>query len=77
MDKYQGPTIYGIGNYIQYPVKNHNGKEYKGEYVCSPSYWITFAAQLKLTQLCKSTILQENNFFFKVDLAAIQRMEEW
>ena len=38
MDKYQGPTIYGIGNYIQYPVKNHNGKEYKGEYVCSPSY---------------------------------------
>ena len=26
MDKQQGPT-----NYIQYPVINHNGKEYKKE----------------------------------------------
>ena len=28
MDKQQGPT-YSTGNYIQYPVINHNGKEYK------------------------------------------------
>ena len=24
---------YGTGNYIQYPVTNHNGKEYKKEYM--------------------------------------------
>ena len=25
---------YSIGNYIQYPVINHNGKEYEKECVC-------------------------------------------
>ena len=25
--------LYSIGNYIQYPVINHNGKEYKTEYI--------------------------------------------
>ena len=25
--------LYSIGNYIQYPVINHNGKEYKKEYI--------------------------------------------
>ena len=26
--------LYSTGNYIQYPVINHNGKEYEKEYVC-------------------------------------------
>ena len=25
--------LYGIGNYIQYPVISHNGKEYEKEYM--------------------------------------------
>ena len=25
--------LYSAGNYIQYPVINHNGKEYKKEYI--------------------------------------------
>ena len=25
--------LYGTGNYIQYPVINHNGKEYEKEYI--------------------------------------------
>ena len=29
MDKQKDPTVYNTGNYIQYPVINHNGKEYK------------------------------------------------
>ena len=28
-DKQQGPTVYSAGNYIQYTVINHNGKEYE------------------------------------------------
>ena len=28
MDEQQGPTV-STGNYIQHPVINHNGKEYK------------------------------------------------
>ena len=31
MDKQQGPTMYSTGNYIQYPVINHNGIEYEIE----------------------------------------------
>ncbi len=27
--------LYSTGNYIQYPVINHNGKEYKKEYMCT------------------------------------------
>ena len=30
MDNQQGPP-YSTGNYIQYPVINHNGKEYEKE----------------------------------------------
>ena len=45
------------GNYIQYPVINHNVKE------CEKRIYIYiklshFAVQQKLTQHCKSTILQ-------------------
>ena len=27
--------LYSTGNYIQYPVINHNGKEYEKEYICA------------------------------------------
>ena len=33
MDKQQDPTIYSTENYIQYPMINHNGKEYFKMYV--------------------------------------------
>ena len=26
--------LYSTGNYIQYPVTNHNGKEYEKVYIC-------------------------------------------
>ena len=26
--------LHSTGNYIQYPVINHNGKEYEKEYIC-------------------------------------------
>ena len=32
MDKQQD-LVYSTGNYIQYPVINHNGKEYGKEYI--------------------------------------------
>ena len=32
MDKQQ-VLLYSTGNYIQYPVINHNGKEYEKEYI--------------------------------------------
>ena len=49
--------LYSMGNYIQYPVINHNGKEYEKEYVyiCITE---SLAVHQKLTQHCKSTILQ-------------------
>ena len=43
------------GNYIQYPVINHNGKDI---YLCIYVYMSHFAVHQKLTQHCKSTILQ-------------------
>ena len=46
--------LYSTGNYIQYPVIDHNGKEYEKEYV----YLNHFAVQQKLAQHRKSTILQ-------------------
>ena len=49
--------LYSTENYIQYPMRNHNGKEFfKKEYIyISLNY---FALQQKLTQHCESTILQ-------------------
>ena len=49
------------GNYIQHPVGDHNGKEYKKEDICTPTYIYKlnhFVVYQKLTQPCKSTILQ-------------------
>ena len=43
--------LYSTGNYIQYPVINHNTKEYEKEYVYVKLNH--FAVQQKLTQHCK------------------------
>ena len=49
--------LYSTGNSIQYPMINHNGKEYeKKEYIYVQLNH--FAVQQKLTQHCKSAILQ-------------------
>ena len=32
--QYNKVLLYSTGNYIQYPVINHNGKEYEKEYIC-------------------------------------------
>ena len=47
--------LYSTGNYFQYSVIKHNGKEY----VCVCVYILNCLAMYqKLTQHCKSTILQ-------------------
>ena len=51
--------LYSTGNYIQYPVINHNGKEYEKQIHAQHNH---FAVQQKLTEHCKSTILQQNWF---------------
>ena len=48
--------LYSTGNYIRYPVINHNGKEYEKEYMYVKLNH--FAVQQKLTQHCKSTVVQ-------------------
>ena len=55
--------LYSTGNYIQYPVINHNGKEYKREcmHVCIYVSLNHFVIQQKLTQHRKSTIPQLKN----------------
>ena len=47
------------GNYVQYPMINHNGKEYEKE--CIYVLLTLFAVQNKLTKCCNSTILQLKN----------------
>ena len=47
--------LYSTGNYIPYPVINNNGEEYKKNTYMHNNH---FAVQQKLTQHCKSTILQ-------------------
>ena len=49
--------LYSTGKYIQYPVINHNGKEYEKQMHAQQNH---FAVQQKLTEHCKSTILQQN-----------------
>ena len=48
--------LYSTGNYIQYLMIKHNGKEYEAIYVTE-----SFCYKQKLTQHCKSTILQLKN----------------
>ena len=58
MDKQQ-VQLYSTGNYIQYPVTNHNGKEYERKYICIICIRGYCAVQKTLTQHCKLTILQK------------------
>ena len=51
MDKQQGPTVY-TGNYIQYSVINHNGKEYEKE--CN--VWICITESLCCTAEINTTL---------------------
>ena len=46
--------LYSTGNYIQYSVTNHNGKEYIYIYIYTHTYIKRshFAVQKKLTTLC-------------------------
>ena len=44
--------LYSTGNYIQYPMINHNGKEYEKEYICTMNH---LAGQQKLIKHYKST----------------------
>ena len=53
--KQQGPTAQSTGNYVQYPVINHRGKEHEKEYTCGKLKY--FIAQQK-SIYCKSTTLQ-------------------
>ena len=50
-----------IGKYPQYLVINQNDKEDEKKYIYKMNH---FTAQLKLTQYCKSTILQLKNIKF-------------
>ena len=50
-------------NYTQYLIITYNGKESeKGKNMCAYPYPNYFAVHLKLTQYCKSTILQKKKF---------------
>ena len=53
--------MYSTGNCIQHPVINHNGKEYEKEYIYILNH---FVVHQKLTQHCKSTILQFKKIFY-------------
>ena len=59
MGKKQGPTVQHRES-IQYPVINHNRKEYVKEYICITE---SLCCTAKTNTHCKSTILQQNNFF--------------
>ena len=51
----EGPAIYSARNYTQYPVINHNRKEYENNVCVKLNH---FTVRRKLTQHCKSTVLQ-------------------
>ena len=42
MDKQQG-LLYSTGHYIQYPVTNHNGKEYENQYIYVYMYCFSYS----------------------------------
>ena len=52
--------LYGIGNYIQYPVINHDEEEYEKEYIYIHIHKTLShsAVQKKLTQDTKSIVPQ-------------------
>ena len=44
--------LYSTGNYIQYPVINHNGKEYEKEYIYMCIYMCVCVYMYKTESLC-------------------------
>ena len=52
----QQQQLYSTENYIQYPMINHNGKEYERMYLMYNG--ITLLYSKKLTQHCKLTTFQ-------------------
>ena len=55
--------LYSTRNYIQYPVINHNGKEYKKECICVYIFITESLCYIaEINKHCKSTILQQNKF---------------
>ena len=52
--------LHSTGNHSQSAEINHNGIEYflKNVYICKLSYFAVQQRQQRLTQYCKSTILQ-------------------
>ena len=57
--------LYSTGNYIQYPVISHNGKEYKkNAYICTKSFcWTVFSFTINI---CFS-IIKAISFLKKMD----------
>ena len=53
--------LYGTGDHVQSPGINHNGKEYKKEYIYMYIYreLSRFAGEQKLIQRYKSTTIKE------------------
>ena len=47
--------LYSIGKCVQYPVKNHNGKECEKEYICIME---SFCYTAEMNTNCKATLLQ-------------------
>ena len=65
-------TQYSTGNYILYPMINHNGKGYTYMY-----NWITLLySRQKLTQHCKSVLLQLIFFFKDIRLGTSQVVQQ-
>ena len=48
--------LYSTGKYIQYPVINHNGKEYEKECVCMYIYIYIYIYIYKTESLCCTAI---------------------
>ena len=50
--------LYSTGSPSQYSVMTYVGKEFEKEWLCVYVYLIHFAVLQKLTQHCKSVVLQ-------------------
>ena len=51
--------LYSTGNYIQYPVIKHNGKEYKKEYICITELFCC-TAEINTTLYIRYTLIKKN-----------------
>ena len=48
--------LYSTGKYIQYPVINHNGKEYEKVYIHMPNVYICITESLCCTRETNTTL---------------------